>query len=82
MFFARGVILVEGDAERPNIPHVILTDRDPNGTKPPLVRRRLINVLRLVEDGVNYTPLNADAVIARAEPFGYFVNSNTLEPKG
>ena len=121
IFFARGVILVEGDAERflipafaevldipldmlgitvcsvsgtnftpyvkllgpqgLNIPHVILTDRDPNGTKPPLVRHRLINVLRLVEDGVNYTPLNADAVIARAEPFGYFVNSNTLEPE-
>jgi putative ATP-dependent endonuclease of the OLD family len=64
-----------------NIPHVILTDRDPNGTKPPLVRRRLINVLRLVEDGVNYATLDADAVIARAEPFGYFVNSNTLEPE-
>ena len=121
IFFARGVILVEGDAERflvpafaealdipldmlgitvcsvsgtnftpyvkllgargLNIPHVILTDRDPNGTKPPLVRRRLINVLRLVEDGVNYTPLDADAVIARAEALGYFVNSNTLEPE-
>ena len=64
-----------------NIPHVILTDRDPNGTKPPLVRRRLINVLRLVEDGVNYTPLDADAVIARAEAVGYFVNTNTLEPE-
>lgn len=121
IFFARGVILVEGDAERflvpafaealnipldmlgitvcsvsgtnftpyvkllgpqsLNIPHVILTDRDPNGANPPLVRRRLINVLRLVEDGVNYTPLDADAVIARAEAFGYFVNSNTLEPE-
>lgn len=119
IFFARGVILVEGDAERflipafadavdipldmlgitvcsvsgtnftpyvkllgpqgLNIPHVILTDRDPNGTHPPLVRRRLINVLSLVETGVNYVPLDADAVIARAEPFGYFVNSNTLE---
>jgi putative ATP-dependent endonuclease of the OLD family len=95
IFFARGVILVEGDAERflvpafaeaidipldmlgitvcsvggtnftpyvkllgpqgLNIPHVILTDRDPNGTRPPFVRRRLINVLQLVEDGVNYT---------------------------
>ncbi|MCQ4158506.1 AAA family ATPase [Roseomonas sp. GC11] len=121
IFFARGVILVEGDAERflvpafaealgipldmlgitvcsvsgtnftpyvkllgpqgLNIPHVILTDRDPNGANPPLVRRRLINVLRLVENGVNYTPLDADAVIARAEPRGYFVNSNTLEPE-
>jgi putative ATP-dependent endonuclease of OLD family len=121
IFFARGVILVEGDAERflipafaealdipldmlgitvcsvsgtnftpyvkllgpqgLNIPHVILTDRDPNGTNPPLVRRRLINILSLVEAGVNYVPLDADAVIARAEPFGYFVNSNTLEPE-
>lgn len=121
IFFARGVILVEGDAERflipsfaealgipldmlgitvcsvsgtnftpyvkllgpqgLNIPHVILTDRDPNGANPPLVRRRLINVLSVVEKGVNYAPLDADAVIARAGPFGYFVNSNTLEPE-
>jgi putative ATP-dependent endonuclease of the OLD family len=121
IFFARGVILVEGDAERflvpafaealdipldmlgitvcsvggtnftsyvkllgpqgLDIPHVILTDRDPVAGKPPLVRRRLINVLRLVEDGVNYLPLDADAVIARARPFGYFVNGSTLEPE-
>ena len=121
IFFARGVILVEGDAERflvpafaealdipldmlgitvcsvggtnftpyvkllgpqgLNIPHVILTDRDPNGARPPLVQRRLVKVLRLVENGVNYTPLDADAVIARAESFGYFVNRNTLEPE-
>lgn len=121
IFFARGVILVEGDAERflvpafaealdipldmlgvtvcsvggtnftpyvkllgpqgLNIPHVILTDRDPNGANPPFVRRRLINVLQHVEDGVNYAPLNTDAVIARAEALGYFVNNNTLEPE-
>lgn len=121
IFFARGVILVEGDAERflvpafadaldirldmlgisvcsvggtnftpyvkllgpqgLNIPHVILTDRDPNGASPPFVRRRLIRVLELVEDGIDYDPMDADAVIARAEPFGYFVNSNTLEPE-
>ena len=121
IFFARGVILVEGDAERflipafaealdipldmlgitvcsvsgtnftpyvkllgpqgLNIPHVILTDRDPNGTNPPLVRRRLINILSILETGVNYAPLDADAMIARAEPFGYFVNGNTLEPE-
>ncbi|WFU58276.1 AAA family ATPase [Bradyrhizobium pachyrhizi] len=121
IFFARGVILVEGDAERflvpafaealdipldmlgitvcsvggtnftpyvkllgpqgLNIPHVILTDRDPNGTSHPRVRRRLINVLQLREEGVNYRRLDADDVIARAEPFGYFVNSNTLEPE-
>lgn len=121
IFFARGVILVEGDAERflvpafaealdipldmlgisvcsvsgtnftpyvkllgpqgLNIPHVILTDRDPIGTGHPRVRRRLINLLELLEEDVDYEPLNADAVIARAEPFGYFVNSNTLEPE-
>lgn len=121
IFFARGVVLVEGDAERflvpafaealdipldmlgitvcsvsgtnftpyvkllgpngLNIPHVILTDRDPNGKKPPRVRRRLIDVLRLVEEGVDYTTLDADAVIAHAETVGYFVNSNTLEPE-
>ena len=121
IFFARGVILVEGDAERflvpafaealdipldmlgitvcsvggtnftpyvkllgpqgLNIPHVILTDRDPNGASHPRVHRRLINVLQLREEGVNYRRLDADAVIARAEPFGYFVNSNTLEPE-
>lgn len=121
IFFARGVILVEGDAERflvpafadaldipldmlgisvcsvagtnfapyvkllgpqgLNIPHVILTDRDPNGARPPFVRRRLIRVLELVEDEVDYRPLDADAIIARAEPHGYFVNANTLEPE-
>ena len=121
IFFARGVILVEGDAERflipafaqalgisldmlgitvcsvsgtnftpyvkllgPSglkIPHVILTDRDPDGEHPPLVRQRLIKILCTIENGVNYQPLDADAVIARAKPFGYFVNSNTLEPE-
>lgn len=121
IYFARGVILVEGDAERflvpafadaldipldmlgisvcsvggtnftpyvkllgPEglaIPHVILTDRDPNGANPPWVRRRLIRVLEVIEDGVNYAPMDADAIIARAEPLGYFVNDNTLEPE-
>jgi putative ATP-dependent endonuclease of OLD family len=59
----------------------ILTDRDPNGASYPRVRRRLINVLQLREEGVNYRLLDADAVIARAEPFGCFVNSYTLEPE-
>ncbi len=119
IFFARGVILVEGDAERflvpafaealgisldmlgisvcsvagtnftpyvkllgPQglaIPHVILTDRDPNGDHPPFVRRRLISVLELVEEDVDYDELDADEVIARGAPFGYFVNDDTLE---
>jgi putative ATP-dependent endonuclease of OLD family len=64
-----------------NIPHVILTDRDPHDLGPPRVRRRLIDLLRLVEHGVNYDPMDADAVIARAASFGYFVNTNTLEPE-
>lgn len=121
IFFARGVIIVEGDAERflvpafadaldipldmlgisvcsiggtnftpyvkllgphgLNIPHVILTDRDPNGARQPLVRRRLIRLLELVEAEIDYRSLDVDAVIARAEPFGYFVNTNTLEPE-
>ena len=121
IFFARGVILVEGDAERflipafadaldipldvlgitvcsvggtnftpyvkllrPQalaIPHVIMTDRDPNGRRPPRVRRRLINVARLVENGVDYEDLDSEDVIARAERLGYFVNGNTLEPE-
>ena len=121
IFFARGVVLVEGDAERflipafadalnipldvlgitvcsvggtnftpyvkllrPQalaIPHVILTDRDPNGRRPPRVRRRLINVAQLIENGVDYEALHSDDVIARAERFGYFVNENTLEPE-
>lgn len=121
IFFARGVVLVEGDAERflipafaetlgipldmlgitvcsvngtnftpyvkllgaqgLDIPYVILTDRDPNGSKPPFVRRRLIDTLRLVEDGIDYAALDADDVIARAESFGFFVNGSTLEPE-
>lgn len=121
IFFARGVILVEGDAEKflvpafaealdipldvlgitvcsvsgtnftpyvkllgpegLNIPHVILTDRDPNGEHPPLVRRRLVGVLGLVEQGVDYDELDADEVIERGEAFGYFVNADTLEPE-
>ena len=121
IFFARGVILVEGDAERflvpafahalnipldvlgitvcsvggtnftpyvkllrpqaLGIPHVILTDRDPNGTKPPRVRRRLISLARLVEVGVDYSAFDADEVIARGEKLGHFVNGSTLEPE-
>ena len=38
-------------------------------------------LVSLIENGVNYTPLDADAVIARAEALGYFVNGNTLEPE-
>jgi putative ATP-dependent endonuclease of OLD family len=121
LFFARGIILVEGDAERflipafanilgihldelgisvcsvsgtnfapyvkllghtgLDIPHVVLTDRDPNGTKQPRARRRLISLLEIVEDGLDYSDMGADDIFSYAEQFGYFVNSNTLEPE-
>lgn len=119
IFFARGVILVEGDAERflvpafaevleipldmlgitvcsvggtnftpyvkllgpegLDIPHVILTDRDPVNGNHPLVRRRLINVLNVVQSDVDHEDLDADEVIELGEEYGYFVNENTLE---
>ena len=64
-----------------NIPHVILTDRDPTNGNHPLVRRRLINVLDVIEGGVDHENLDADEVIELAEQYGYFVNENTLEPE-
>ncbi len=121
IFFARGVILVEGDAERflvpafadalgipldmlgitvcsvsgtnftpyvkllgpdgLDIPHVILTDLDPIEDRTPLVRKRLINALEVVEGAADYEDLDTDDVIERAEEHGYFVNNNTLEPE-
>ncbi|WP_020207002.1 MULTISPECIES: ATP-dependent nuclease [Burkholderiaceae] len=119
IFFSRGVILVEGDAERfiipafaealgipfdilgitvcsvggtnftpyvkllgpkgLNIPHVILTDRDPANGKPPLAHRRLINLLNEVDDEYGYDDLDIDDVLKYAAEFGYFVNESTLE---
>lgn len=121
IFFARGVILVEGDAERflipafadaldipldmlgitvcavggtnftpyvkllgpqgLNIPHVILTDRDPIEGKWPRVRRRLANVLDVVEPDDDHSDWHVDDVLQRAQELGYFVNENTLEPE-
>lgn len=119
IFFSRGVILAEGDAERfiipafadalgipfdilgitvcsvggtnftpyvkllgpkgLNIPHVILTDRDPVNGKPPLAHRRLINLLNEVDDEYGYDDLDIDDVLKYAAEFGYFVNESTLE---
>ncbi|MDZ3797564.1 MAG: AAA family ATPase [Xanthomonadales bacterium] len=121
IFFARGVILVEGDAEKflipafaealdipldvlgitvcsvggtnftpyvkllgpegLNIPHVILTDRDPTNGNHPLVRRRLINILQAIDDDADHEEMDADELIEHAKQFGYFVNENTLEPE-
>ncbi len=121
IFFSRGVILVEGDAERflipafaealgipldmlgitvcsvggtnftpyvkllgphgLDIPHVILTDRDPVNGRPPLVHRRLANVLDVVEPDDDHSGWGVDDVLGRAGELGYFVNENTLEPE-
>ena len=119
LFFARGMILVEGEAERfllpafavaldmpldvlgisvcsvggtnfkpyaqllgpdgLDIPHVVLTDLDPNGDRPVRARRRIIELLRLVEDDGGPDKLDDEDLFARASEHGYFVNGSTLE---
>lgn len=64
-----------------NIPHVILTDRDPMAVGEPLVRRRLINILDVLEGDVDHDDMDTDEVIARAGVYGCFVNEITLEPE-
>lgn len=121
IFFSRGVILVEGDAERflvpafaeslnisldmlgitvcsvggtnftpyvkllgpggLDIPHVILTDRDPIPGRTPLVRRRLITLLEVIGDELDHDNMDVDEVTELAKNYGYFVNDDTLEPE-
>lgn len=120
MFFARGVVLVEGDAERflipaladalgisldvlgisicsvagtnfepyvkllgstgLDIPHVILTDRDPVTDKPPRALRRIRSLLEIAVPGEDHGDLPERNLFRRGEAQGYFVNGNTLEP--
>jgi len=119
LFFARGVILVEGEAERflipafasalkipldtlgisvcsvggtnfkpyvkflgangLDIPHVVLTDRDLRDGKPPLARKRITNLLRIIENDHGVEKLEAEALFNHAAQCGYFVNDSTLE---
>ena len=119
LFFARGVILVEGEAERflipafasalempldilgisvcsvggtnfrpyvkllgpggLDIPHVLLTDLDPREDKPPLARRRIFNLLEIVDADNGFRELDDDALFREAGQRGYFVNGSTLE---
>jgi len=119
LFFARGVILVEGEAERfllpafaaaldmpldilgisvcsvggtnfkpyvrllgsdgLKIPHVVVTDLDPNDDHPVHARSRIIGLLHLVEDDGGLDELNDEALFGRANEHGYFVNGSTLE---
>lgn len=119
LFFARAVVLVEGDAEKffvpafaavldidldafgisvcsvggtnfapyvkllgasgLSIPHVVLTDRDPNGTRPSRGRRRIERLLAIVEPGVDFSERTEVQVLRRGEHHGYFVNEKTLE---
>jgi putative ATP-dependent endonuclease of OLD family len=120
MFFARGVVLVEGDAERflipafgealgisldalgisvcsvagtnfepyvkllgtasLDIPHVVLTDRDPVPDKPPMALRRIRGLLEVAAPEEDHAALDERGLFRRGERQGYFVNGNTLEP--
>ncbi len=60
---------------------MILTDRDPMAVGEPLVRRRLINILDVLEGDVDHDDMDTDEVIARAGVYGCFVNEITLEPE-
>jgi putative ATP-dependent endonuclease of OLD family len=120
MFFARGVILVEGDAERflvpafaealgipldmlgisvcsvagtnfqpyvkllgssgLDIPHVILTDRDPVEGKPPRAMNRIRGLLEILDPKENHAALSESDIFRRGRRKGYFVNADTLEP--
>ena len=121
IFFARGVVLVEGDAERflvpafaealgipldvlgisvcsvggtnfapfvkllgpagLAIPHVVLTDLDPANSGPPRARRRLIELMQIVDPGPDYEGMDVGEVVGHARAVGYFVNASTLEPE-
>lgn len=120
IFFARGVILVEGDAERflipafaealgisldvlgisvcsvagtnfapyvkllgsagLDIPHVVLTDRDPTERGVPLALRRIQRLLEAAAPDEDYAGLGERELFLRGERQGYFVNGDTLEP--
>lgn len=64
-----------------SIPHVILTDLDPTDAGTPLARRRLINILEVVEPGPAYADLADAAIFRRGERHGIFLNTGTLEPE-
>lgn len=120
MFFARGVVLVEGEAERflvpafgealgipldalgvsvcsvagvnfkpyvkllgPNgldIPHVVLTDLDPQEDKPPRALRRIRDLLNTAAPDDDIDGLDEEDLFRLGEEKGYFVNESTLEP--
>lgn len=119
LFFARGVIFVEGDAERYlvpafaeqmgmhldvlgisvcsiggvnfspyvkllskrslDIPHVVLTDKDPIDDGPPLSLKRVSSILE-AHHGVPVAPgLSPGKVFELGEKAGVFLNERTLE---
>ncbi len=119
LFFARGVILVEGDAEKflvpafaevlgialdvlgisvcsvggtnfapyvkllgpsgLSIPFVVLTDLDPNGTRPPRARARVETLLDIIEPKYDYSDGTDDEMFEWGREQGIFVNGSTLE---
>jgi putative ATP-dependent endonuclease of OLD family len=61
------------------IPHVVVTDLDPVDGSSPLARRRIENLLEIVEPGPAYGELADAAIWRRGDRHGMFVNSSTLE---
>lgn len=119
LFFSRGVIFVEGDAERYlvpafaeslgmqldvlgisvcsvggvnfapyvkllskrslNIPHVVLTDKDPQDGGAPLSVTRISKMIT-ASNGAPVAPgLTHEQIFELGETFGFFVNDRTLE---
>ena len=118
LFFARGVVLVEGEAERflvpalaaaldmpldklgisvcsvggtnfepyvkllgprgLDIPHVVLTDLDPNDDRPARAIHRINKLMNATAEAA-VAPNGNDDLFDRAEQRGYFVNDSTLE---
>ena len=63
--------LVRGTAQKSRVSRELRTPQN----------RGNINVLDVIEGGVDHENLDADEVIELAEQYGYFVNENTLEPE-
>jgi putative ATP-dependent endonuclease of OLD family len=63
-----------------DIPHVVLTDRDPVPDKPPMALRRIRGLLEVAAPEEDHAALDERGLFRRDERQGYFVNGNTLEP--
>jgi putative ATP-dependent endonuclease of OLD family len=64
--------------EKPNRPIPDHFQQPASG--PPLARRRIQDLLDLIQPGVAYDQLDDDAIFEIGEEHGYFVNVDSLEP--